>query len=223
MDPQRQGWARQQQEVRRLLASGPHDEAMALWLRQHAALHAAPLAGLPADQVRRRSGPGSRSIAWLLWHATRIEDVTMNLLVAGTAQVLDSASWLSRLGLAGHDVGTAMDDDEVAAVSDRLDLDALLAYRLAVGRRTQEIACALGPDDLRMPVAPERIQALLASAALSPGALGLAETWSRWTTVRFLMMPATRHAFTHLNEARVLADRWRRSPSSAAVQPPKRP
>lgn len=122
MDPQRQGWARQQQEVRRLLASGPHDEAMALWLRQHAALHAAPLAGLPADQVRRRSGPGSRSIAWLLWHATRIEDVTMNLLVAGTAQVLDSASWLSRLGLAGHDVGTAMDDDEVAAVSDRLDL-----------------------------------------------------------------------------------------------------
>jgi len=172
------------------------------------------LAGLSEEQLRRIADPGTHSIAWLLWHIARIEDVTMNLLVAGTAQVLDGASWLGRLGLARRDVGTAMGDSEVATISASLNLDSLLAYRLAVGRRTQEIAGALGPGDLRARVDPGRIQALLASGALADGAIGLAEAWRTWTTVRFLMMPATRHAFTHLNEARRVGD-WLRQSSYA--------
>lgn len=218
MEANRQLWARQQQEVRRLLAEqGRHDEAMSLWLRQHAMLHAAAMAqqggwsfedevveGLTEAQLRRQAGPGRTSIAWLLWHIARIEDVTINLLVAGHPQVLDEQQWLERLRLTHRDVGTAMGDAEVAAVSARLDVAVLRAYRLAVGRRTRLIVGALGPEELRRRVDPAAIERLATTGALAEGAAGLAETWGRWTTLRFLLMPATRHSFMHLNDARRL-------------------
>ncbi len=225
MDPHRQHWAVKQQEVRSLLASRRNDEALRLWLRQHAALHAREVTGDPEwsfqdqvldglsdNQIRRRPDSGAPSIAWLLWHLARIEDVTMNLLVAGTAQVLDEDRWLERLRLAHRDVGTAMGDGEVAEVGERLDLEGLRAYRLAVGQRTQAIAQTLESRDLGSPVDPARIRALLATGALAEGARGLAEEWSRWTTARFLMMPATRHSFTHLNQASRLRAKVARTP-----------
>lgn len=222
MDVHRQFWARQQQEVRHLLAHGRHDEAVRLWLRQHAMVHAAAMAreggwsfqdevleGLTDEQIRRQPGVGTNSIAWLLWHIARIEDVTMNLLVAGRPQVLDEDAWLARLGLTSQDVGTAMGDADVAEVSGRLDLEALRAYRVAVGQRTRTIVRALQPWDLRAVVEPSHVQTLLAAGALADAAHGLADTWGGWKKVRFLLMPATRHSFTHLNEARRLRGKVR--------------
>ncbi len=227
MDPHRQTWAQRQQQVRRLLLSPEqYSEALSLWLRQHAHLHAAALtgtidgdgwsfedevvAGLTEAQMRTPAAPGNHSIAWIIWHIARIEDVTMNLLVAGRPQVLEEGRWPRRLGVAQRDVGTAMQDVDVAEVSARIDVAALRAYRLAVGRRTQEIVRDLPPAALRQKVSPERLRGLRQAGALREGAALLAETWGGWTTLRFLMMPATRHSFTHLNAARRLAERIRR-------------
>ncbi len=223
MDANRQEWAQRQQDVRRLLARpATHAEAIRLWLRQHAALHARGLADdqewsfqdevladLADAHLRRSPDAGSHSIAWLLWHIARIEDVTMNLLVAGQPQVLDS-EWTGRLGLARRDVGTGMDDAEVADVSARIDIGALLAYRLAVGGCTRTIVGGLQPADLWQAIEPPRIAELLAAGAVSGAARDLAETWATWKKVRFLLMPATRHSFTHLNEARRLRSKVRR-------------
>lgn len=217
MEAERRQWAQRQQKVRRLLAQpATHDEAIRLWLRQHAAVHTdalakdeewsfedEALAGLTETQMRYRPQAGMRSIVWLLWHIARIEDVTMNLLVAGRPQILDTG-WAGRLGLAQRDVGTGMDDSEVADVSARIDIAALRAYRLAVGEQTRATVAAMQPSDLRQTVEPARITELLAAGAVSEAARGLAETWDTWTNVRFLLMPATRHSFTHLNEARRL-------------------
>src|SRR5438034_8395477 len=57
------------------------------------------LAGLSEDQVRRRPDPRVNTIAWLLWHAARIEDVGVNGLVADRPQVLDDEEWLGRMKL----------------------------------------------------------------------------------------------------------------------------
>ena len=217
MDPNRQRWARQQQTVRRLLELRRIDDALRLWLRQHAMLHTAAMAqhggwsfqdevveGLTEAQLRWQPTAGTNSIAWLIWHIARIEDVTMNLLVAGRPQVLDEPDWVARLGLTHHDVGTAMGDSEVGEISGQLNLAALQGYRIAVGRRTRTIVSNLEPQDLERAVPPGRIEALRAARAVSAAAEGLIETWAGWTTVRFLLMPATRHSFTHLNDARRL-------------------
>jgi hypothetical protein len=56
------------------------------------------------------------------------------------------------------DTGNAMETAAVANFSNTIDIEALLAYRLAVGRRTQEIVRQLQLSDLRLRVEPSRMR-----------------------------------------------------------------
>ena len=183
-----------------------------LILMQHARVHAAAVSGarqptmedslldgLSDDQLRRRPH-GMNSLAWLLWHMARIEDVTMNILVAGRPQVLDDG-WLARLSLSHRDVGTGMTDDEVADVSDRIDIEALRAYRTAVGVRTREIIGGLRPEDLDVAVDTPRIHDLRAAGAIGKAAGRLVDAWRGRPKGFFLTMPATGHNYLHFGEA----------------------
>jgi hypothetical protein len=125
------------------------------FLGLHAATHAGDvsggppgterwLGGLSDDQLRRRPGEGVNSIVWLLWHMARTEDVAVNLVVAGRAQVLDEG-WARRMSVARRDMGTGMTGAEVAELSERADVAAVRAYRSAVGIRTREVVQALPP------------------------------------------------------------------------------
>ena len=117
-------------------------------LQLHATTHAgeisgsaAPerwLGGLSDDQLRRRPGEGLNSIVWLLWHMARTEDVAVNLVVAGRAQVFDK-EWARRMNVPRPDMGTGMTADEVAVLSEHADVAAVRRYRSAVG--------AFGPND----------------------------------------------------------------------------
>lgn len=60
-------------------------------------VHAA-VEGLTAEQLRTRLGDEANSIAWLVWHLTRVQDDHV-ADVAGTEQVWTGQDWLSRFGL----------------------------------------------------------------------------------------------------------------------------
>ncbi|MEV6643260.1 DUF664 domain-containing protein [Amycolatopsis sp. NPDC051371] len=60
-------------------------------------VHAA-VEGLTAEQLRTRLDDGANSIAWLVWHLTRVQDDHV-ADVAGTEQVWTGQDWLSRFGL----------------------------------------------------------------------------------------------------------------------------
>ena len=215
MDAHRQHWNQQQQLFRQSLESkGDHQETIRLFLGQHAMLHSAEMShsgawsfedevfdGLSDAQLRSRPAGALHSIAWLMWHIARIEDVTMNLLVAARPQVLDEADWVEQLHLSRRDVGTSMSDNEVADFSTQVDCAALRAYRIAVGRRTREIAASLQPAELWEPIDPANIHRLMEAGALAEAAYELAQVWSGWKKAGMLTMPATRHSFTHLNES----------------------
>lgn len=217
----RKAWNAQQQVLGRLLDKGvdfPH--AIELFLSQHAALHAAEMAGLAyptfEDEVWEELSEGAarsiplkaeHSIAWIFWHLARIEDITMNLLVAGTAQLFEQEGWLARLGVIDKDTGNAMSEERIAALSQAIDLQALRAYRLTVGRRTREIVKALPPGDLKKKVEPARLQRILVEGAVEPAAMELIEYWGGRTVAGLLLMPPTRHNLVHLNEAMRLKDR----------------
>lgn len=214
MDAHQQRWQEQQQVFRECLFSKQHNEAMRLFLSQHAMLHSAAMSdsgawsfedevfdGLSDNQLRAQPAEGANSIAWLIWHIARIEDVTMNLLVAGRAQVLSDPGWLERLRLTRRDVGTSMGNAEVRAICDTIDISAMRAYRLAVGKRTREIILSLPPEEWWQPVSAASIQRLFDDDALAAGAYELAAIWGGWKKAGMLTMPASRHSFTHLNEA----------------------
>jgi hypothetical protein len=189
-------------------------EQIGLFVTQHSIVHSAEvgdeagwsladsvLKGLSEEQLRRCPEKGMNSIVWLMWHMARTEDVAVNLLVAGRPQVLDD-SWLERLGLSERDIGTGMRDEEVADVSERVDIPALLAYRNAVGQRTREVVRRMRPEELDEIVEPESALARLdAEGAVRERARRVAEFWAGKKKSFILSMPATGHAFMHLSEA----------------------
>ena len=215
MDPRRKAWNQQQQNLRQSL-TGLEDPpgAIELFLSQHAMLHATGMSqmglwsfedetldGLTEQQMRLIPHNFDHSIAWVLWHMTRIEDAAMNLLVAGSPQVLLGAGWPDRMEIPMRDTGNAMDPVGVAELSAAINVPSLRAYRLSVGRRTRAIVKQLQPQELKQKVDPARLGQMTAEGAVRAEAGGLLEYWGGLTITGLLLMPPTRHAFVHWNEA----------------------
>lgn len=222
MESYRKLWSKQQSEFRRtLLSFNQHHKAIELFLSQHAMLHSEKMAqsepwsfedsvinDMTDEQLRRIPQKCIHSIAWLIWHIARIEDVTMNLLIAGDQQILLRDNWLQRMKITSRDTGNTMDEEGVADLSARIDIEALRAYRLAVGRRTRECVKQLHPEELKQKVEPSRLHQVMVAGAVVEAARGLIDYWGRRNIAGLLLMPATRHSFIHLNEAvRVKSER----------------
>jgi len=94
-----------------------------------------------------------------------------------------------------------MDKEGVANLSNAIDIEALRAYRLAVGRRTRDIVKQLEPEELKQKVEPSRLQQVMDEGAVVEAASGLVVYWSKRNIAGLLLMPATRHNLVHLNEA----------------------
>ncbi len=206
---------KQQTELRGLLAdSGQYDQAIALFLRQHAMLHSVRMAqtgdwsfedavldDMTEEQIRRIPPKDEHSIAWLIWHIARCEDIAMNLLVAGSPQVLNQGGWLERIKTPICHTGNEMTEADIVGFSAAIDIEALRDYRAAVGRRTREIVGALTPAELKRKVDPARLQRVWDEGALVEAARPIADYWGSRTVAGLLLMPATRHHIVHLNEA----------------------
>lgn len=105
------------------------------------------VAGLDEDDLAWRPDPEANSIAWLVWHLSRIEDDHI-AGVAGSEQVWTAGDWAQRFGLP-FDVrahGFGMSSADVAKV--RASGDLLAGYYDAVAERSAEYVGGLVPDDL---------------------------------------------------------------------------
>lgn len=103
--------------------------------------------GLTADELTFRIDPKSNSIAWLIWHLSRIEDDHV-AAVAGVPQIWTAEGWARRWRLADDDSDTGYGHSakQVAAVTG--DADLLLGYFDAVHAMTLTFVSALSDTDL---------------------------------------------------------------------------
>jgi uncharacterized damage-inducible protein DinB len=103
--------------------------------------------GLSDDDLAWRPDPGANSIAWLVWHLTRVEDDHV-AGVAGTGQAWTDDGWADRFGLPFRveDHGFGHRSDEVDRV--RASADLLAGYHAAVAERTAAYVRTLRDDDL---------------------------------------------------------------------------
>ena len=215
MDPRRKFWNEQQQELRKALSDHKnHDRAIRLFLDQHAMVHSRDVSGFDSctfedevwsklDQAATRMIPKGfdHSIAWIFWHLTRIEDMTMNGLVAGKDQLFFSEGWNERLGTLVKDTGNQMSDEQIQELSAQLDILVLKAYRTRVGLHTRELILQLTIENTKEKVNPIHIEHLRQTGSVAVEAEGLLEYWGGLTIAGLLLMPPTRHTFIHLNEA----------------------
>jgi hypothetical protein len=114
--------------------------------RVHGVVHEA-LDGLNADQLAWRVTPEANSIAWLVWHLTRVQDDHVSE-VAGVPQAWAGDGWSERFALPFSEdaTGYAQDSDDVAAVV--VDADLLAGYFDAVYARTIAYIAKLTDPDL---------------------------------------------------------------------------
>lgn len=215
MDDYRIRWNRKQKELRKLLEQDrPSNKAIDLFFTQHAELHSSKLGGNVDwslednifidldDEAFRKIPPGNEhSIAWLLWHIARIEDVTMSMLVVGKPQLFVIDGWLETLGIEWIHTGNAMSAEEVHVLSEAIDMQRLRDYRLAVGQRTVDIIKSVAPEQMGIQVDVGRIQHVADCGAVIPEAYAVLDYWSKRTIAGLLLMAATRHNLIHLNEA----------------------
>jgi hypothetical protein len=215
LDTHRREWNLKQKVLRQVLAlPDNHPEAMELFLSQHAMVHTAEMShaglwsfedeileGVSGQQMRLIPHNCDHSIAWIFWHMTRIEDITMNLLMAGSPQVLLMENWLERMQVVVQDTGNAMTTAAMVELSATINLEGLQAYRLSVGQRTRQIVKLLKWEQLKQKVDPACLRQITLQGAVAETASGLLDYWGGLTMAGLLLMPPTRHNFIHLNEA----------------------
>jgi hypothetical protein len=221
MDPNRNVWNEQHKALRAALTSRDKwPQAVDLFFQVHSMVHTAELSqgsvysledeiwpGLTEAQFRRIPPKAEHSIVWNIWHLARIEDVTMNILVAGQEQVFTTGGWQSKLGVTACETGNSMSQDEIVQLSQQVDLEALRAYRLAVGRSTQEVVKQLRPDLYKQKVDSVRLKRIVDEGAVLAASTGLLAYWGGLTMAGLLLMPPTRHNLVHINESLTLKNK----------------
>ena len=149
------------------------------------------------------------TIAWNLWHITRIEDITANILIADDIQVFND-NWLSKLNITVRDTGNAMTDKEIEDFSLTINMNELRNYRIAVGKKTQNIIMHLIPLDLKRKMAANQLKRVLDEGGVLEveGSRWLVDFWGRKTVTGILLMPITRHQIVHLNGALKIKEKY---------------
>ena len=103
--------------------------------------------GLTEEQANYRPSPQANSIAWLIWHSARVQDLQL-APIAGIDQVWTSGGWVDRFGLdlPRNDSGYGHGPEEVAKV--RAPIELLAGYYHALHEATLEFVAGVTAEDL---------------------------------------------------------------------------
>jgi uncharacterized damage-inducible protein DinB len=103
--------------------------------------------GLTDEQLATRPAADANSIAWLVWHLTRVQDDHV-ADVAGTEQVWTAQDFVTRFDLPFDSgaTGYGMSSEEVGHV--RAGAEELADYLRAVHAATTSYVAGLAPEDL---------------------------------------------------------------------------
>ncbi len=205
-------WNPKQKALKSFLSNNDEKEAVALCLQMHSQLHDSQLSliansyqdmlinNLSEMCFRHMPFDSFSSIAWNLWHITRIEDAVCNILIADESQIF-SKTLKNRMGASLMDTGNAMDLKEAVVFSKAIKMNELLNYRYKVGEKSQKIIKGLSRLDFKNKPHKRQLDRLLKENVIinHKESIWLLDFWSKKTIAGLLLMPITRHQIVHLN------------------------
>ena len=190
-------------------------DARDLLLDEHRRMHATSVtgekgtlaertfAGLSDEQMRVRPREDLNSLAWLMWHIARAEDVFANVILSGRDQVVDDG-WLVRLRISRPDFGIGMTKPEVAELTAQIDVAALRDYRDAVGRRTQGVIRGFGPADWQGELQTSALEKAASLGCFGPKGEMVAKAFTGRPRLGILGALLVTHAAMHMGEAQTV-------------------
>lgn len=144
-----------------------------------------------------------RTVLYGMWHSSRIEDITMNILVAGEKQIISQNNFYEKINSGITDTGNSLSENEIMELSRRININYLREYRDKVGLKTEEIIKNFNYKDLKKKILPERLEKVLEEKAVleTENSVWLIDFWGRKNVAGIVLMPALRHNLVHINES----------------------
>jgi hypothetical protein len=171
------------------------------------------VAHVPPDRWAEQVDGGGTSIAALLYHLTRHQDLAVNVAVRGVEAIWSTHA--TALGVADRSPSAGLSESEDPALTALLDLDVLMAYARAVHDGTQVWLGGFGDDGSlerlldEVPATGARLEAAGVSAADVPW---LHTMWGGRSGGWLLQWPGLGHGHAHVGEATSIRNRMGLSP-----------
>lgn len=144
-----------------------------------------------------------RTVLYGMWHSSRIEDITMNILVAGEKQIISQNNFYEKINSGITDTGNSLSENEIMELSRSININYLREYRDKVGLKTEEIIKNFNYKDLKKKILPERLEKVLEEKAVleTENSVWLIDFWGRKNVAGIVLMPVLRHNLVHINES----------------------
>ena len=197
-----------------ILKDGHGGEVTEMMLSLHRFVHAASVSSTGADTyedslwkrcdgetIRRFCRTKLYSIAWHLWHSTRIEDIAVSHFLCADEEVYHDEGFPGRLGIPFHHTGNSMEYDDMELFNTQISIEQLRSYRDATGKKTREALKRLTVADLKRKVGSESLTKIRSIGSVADTDTWLLEFWGKKTIAGIVTMPLTRHMLVHLNSS----------------------
>lgn len=209
-----EGLSEKHKELSKLIRKESEIErAKSLFLEIHAKLNLSKISNTNKNEVDKllddldvneyaiMPSKKDETIAWVLWHITRIEDLTTNILIAQKDQIFDH-NWQERINVTITDTGNALNDDEIMLLSKKINIDELICYRNTVSKNTRKIIKSLTNNEMKRKVDSDDLKRILDVGGLTnhENSIWLLDFWGKKDVAGILLMPLTRHIMMHLND-----------------------
>ncbi len=166
---------------------------------------------LTDENIKYRPKDNFSSIAWNIWHITRIEDAVSNILINNSKQILNEEI-LTKINVTITDTGNAFTEKDVDEFNKVINTKELLKYRKKVGKNTLDILNSLTVNDRKRKPTQEQVNRIVTEVVVTSeqDSIWLVDFWSRKTVSGLLSMPITRHQIVHINDCFKLVEKYRR-------------
>lgn len=148
------------------------------------------------------------TIAWSIYHVSRIEDMTMNVLVGNRDQVFLEGNWSERMNCPIKDTGNSLTTVEMKNLSDELNMGEVCNYRNIVGKRSKTIFHELQFTDVNRSIHKSDLQRIFDEGGVKEETSWLLDFWGSRGVAGLLYMPANFHNLHHLSESIRLKEKY---------------
>lgn len=148
-------------------------------------------------------GYHNKTVAYSIWHISRIEDIVAHTLINQDEQVFFRENYQKRINSPIITTGNELIKRQIADFSQPLDLDELYSYFIEVKEGSEKIIKSLSYDDLRKRIDPNRKKCLTLLNVVSGDekAAWLIDYWCNKDIRGLISMPFSRHWIMHIEAA----------------------
>jgi hypothetical protein len=162
---------------------------------------------LTHEQMKERPDGRGNSVAWLMWHTARTEDMAINSIIQGTPQILIEGNWAEKLGIDATHIGTGLGEEEVAEFTKELNVEAVDQYWQETANASYRWLKSISSSDLDVvPDFQERLAAV--PPVIVGGSSELAiQFWKARNAGQLFQGLVIGHGFIHVGQMQEIGGR----------------